>query len=83
MKQKFSLADAIEKFSDSEIWSRFVKAETACQKKGWIIHRFGESCIFLSKPPRGYRVLEGRRSEAWDAVYKPFISKLQFCTRRS
>jgi len=80
MGQKFPLADAIEQFSDSEIWSRFVKAETACRKKGWVYHRFGESVLFLDKPPRGYHVLEARRSQAWAALYNPFISKLQIGT---
>jgi hypothetical protein len=77
MVEKFTLAQAIEKFSDPDLLAHFDIAEAACRKRGWISDRFHGIIIPIGHVPKGYPRLEKNWSTAWGLLYDRFIGSLR------
>jgi hypothetical protein len=77
MEQMFPLAQALEKFSDPEILSRFDKVEGICRKQKWVGRRFGGIALFIGKPPRGYQKAKADLEATERALIDPFLDKLR------
>jgi hypothetical protein len=77
MVEKFTLAQAIEKFSDPDLLARFNIAEAACRKRGWISARYHGINIPIGRVPKGYAGLEKNWSLARAMLYDGFLAFLR------
>jgi hypothetical protein len=77
-----SLANAVERFSDTEAWRRFIEVENECIKNRWILEHLGAEQSKLSfdrDDPKDVAHLDGleKRSAAWKPIEAAFLKKLQ------
>ena len=79
--EKYSLSEALQRFSDDDEWDRFSALEKKCIERGFVHEFLGHPSLSLfyderNEDDRDRRDLTSKREEALKAIQNPFVKKL-------